>query len=112
MNLALTKAQQAPDQPSGCTPPCATVAQTERSAPVHCALMKAQSSNGGKIQATISRPMTVRTESAGVANRFLRTQAPVPFSPAGAAWASDHLGADVGKIVLLHLISPPGPSWR
>ena len=88
MNLALTKAQHAPDQPSGWRPPCATVAQTERSVPLHCALMKAQFRMGGRMKATRSRPRTVSTESIGVAKRFRRTHAPVPFSPAGAACAS------------------------
>ena len=74
-NLALTKAQQAPVQPSGWIPPCATVAQAVRFGPVHCALMKAQLMICGKIHATMATPRTVRTVSPGVAIRFLRTQA-------------------------------------
>src|SRR5690606_38897330 len=83
-NLALTKAQHAPDQPSGCRPPWAIVAQTDRSGPVHAASMKAHRITGGRNQATNSRPTTVRTESSGVANRLVRTHLTMPRSRAGA----------------------------
>src|SRR6266545_995789 len=87
-NLALTKAQQAPDQPSGWMPPCATVAQTVRSRPVHWALMKAQLITCGRIMATSAMPMMVRMVSPVEAIRFLRTQPPRPRSLGGAGSAS------------------------
>lgn len=87
-NLALTKAQQAPDQPSGWMPPWATVEQKVRSVPVHCAWTSAQSTNGGRIMITMIMPMMVSTESNGLANRFLRIQATGPRSRSGAGCGS------------------------
>ena len=69
-NLALTKAQQAPLQPSGWMPPWATVAQTVRSGPVHWALRKAQLMTCGSTQATMRMPRMVRMVSLTEPTKF------------------------------------------
>src|SRR6185312_3491045 len=86
-NLSATKAQHAPDQPSGRTPPCTVVAQKLRSVPVHCADKNSQSTSGGRVSTSIAIPTTVSTESVTDANRFVCSQCPRPCSERGGASA-------------------------
>src|SRR3954452_5181317 len=86
--LWVTNGQQAPDKPDGRLPPWSTVRQAVRSAPTHTAWKNAQLSRRGTPQASAKAASTVKVESAGVANRFLRTHAVAPTCDRGASCAS------------------------
>src|SRR5690606_11921207 len=86
-NLQLPNGQQAPDHPPGSYPPCSVVRQAVRSEPTQIASKNSQLRICGTDQPRTSTASMVSTESVGVANRFFRSQAPMPTCERGAVSA-------------------------